>query len=603
MDLEAVLAVPSFGTGGSRYGPKVDRFMRHREAMLAHPGWMPEEEYNLDILTAVLSETWDAVEYASEFDSLRNAYRIAVSSHAGQKRKEEKFPSDHLIRPGEKFPYFKHPYEVALLLAYLGYSPKVCAVGLLHDVPEESPIEARGGIKEDIKDSCGPDVLEMVESLTESFSDMGIDKFLSKLLYMHKVTTDSYDHDLRIFPAKAADKFMTLLTLSGLKVESQHNQTIEVAHEVLPVIECLDGELAMALRTAMAPFVSKFPEARFRKERYSIYDQLLKYARSRNLGNAIDFLEKYALDHPVPTEGEIADIALRVLDSFPNASPAHIHSFASHMHDALRTSALDAVIDEYFISRASIEVDDKTTIRRAKKETRLGYERRENVTRRVSGIESAFTSDTIVLRIVQQEVQVPPLLPRRIRDRLIAMTSDGTQLEKAPYLHVMTTMPFKEFLNQLGEYLDTACTMILPMPHSPLTRVIVECAEGHIYKWRQRCRHAVDFPTSASDLLDALDPIYVSLYLDKEGRDMEEYFSEVSSKVGRTVIESDRDFQEFIGYFRKNQWNLRQYQERNPEYCRLRLQPGNHYRTHPQMPAYPFLVIDFEDLTKENKKE
>ena len=58
---------------------------------------------------------------------IRNAYRVALSAHAGQKRKS-----------GED--YIQHSLHTAMNLAKIGMGSKTISAGLLHDVPEDTAV-------------------------------------------------------------------------------------------------------------------------------------------------------------------------------------------------------------------------------------------------------------------------------------------------------------------------------------------------------------------------------------------------------------------------------------------------------------------------------
>jgi (p)ppGpp synthase/HD superfamily hydrolase len=83
---------------------------------------------------------------------LGEARELAVSAHAGQ------------VRNGSGGrPYIEHPLAVAELLAEHGFAEPVLAAALLHDVVEESPLEA-----EEIGRRFGPEVGELVAALTDA---------------------------------------------------------------------------------------------------------------------------------------------------------------------------------------------------------------------------------------------------------------------------------------------------------------------------------------------------------------------------------------------------------------------------------------------------
>src|SRR5687768_2484459 len=81
----------------------------------------------------------------ADLEVLRKAYIFSAVEHKGQTRAS-----------GE--PYLVHPLEVANILADLRMDPKCVAVGLLHDVLEDTLTTP-----EKITDHFGADVLHIVE--------------------------------------------------------------------------------------------------------------------------------------------------------------------------------------------------------------------------------------------------------------------------------------------------------------------------------------------------------------------------------------------------------------------------------------------------------
>src|SRR5437899_11291561 len=85
----------------------------------------------------------------ADLEVLRKAYIFSAVEHKGQTRAS-----------GE--PYLVHPLEVAAILAELRMDPACVAVGLLHDVLEDTLTD-----ETKIKEHFGPDVLHIVEGVTK----------------------------------------------------------------------------------------------------------------------------------------------------------------------------------------------------------------------------------------------------------------------------------------------------------------------------------------------------------------------------------------------------------------------------------------------------
>src|SRR5919198_325431 len=86
---------------------------------------------------------------SADLELLRKAYIFSAVEHKGQTRAS-----------GE--PYLIHPLEVAAILAEMRMDPACVAVGLLHDVLEDTLTEP-----ERIKEYFGDDVLHIVEGVTK----------------------------------------------------------------------------------------------------------------------------------------------------------------------------------------------------------------------------------------------------------------------------------------------------------------------------------------------------------------------------------------------------------------------------------------------------
>ncbi|MDA0376728.1 MAG: HD domain-containing protein [bacterium] len=86
---------------------------------------------------------------------LLNAIDLAVEVHGDMKRK------------GDGSPYITHPIAVFHLLTKWNASENTCIAGLLHDVLEDVPEDEKSAYRKRIQEEFGPDVLEIVEGVTE----------------------------------------------------------------------------------------------------------------------------------------------------------------------------------------------------------------------------------------------------------------------------------------------------------------------------------------------------------------------------------------------------------------------------------------------------
>jgi (p)ppGpp synthase/HD superfamily hydrolase len=92
-------------------------------------------------------------------------------------------------------PFMLHPYEVAMLLHVTGYGDAVLAVGLLHDVVENSAASV-----DDVRDAFGPEIAADVAALTE---DEAIADYEERKAALRRAAEASREEVLAVF---AADK-------------------------------------------------------------------------------------------------------------------------------------------------------------------------------------------------------------------------------------------------------------------------------------------------------------------------------------------------------------------------------------------------------------
>ena len=80
---------------------------------------------------------------------VRDAYVFAEKAHAGQLRRSGK-------------PYITHTLQVAKILAEIGMDPTTLAAGILHDVPEDTPVPLS-----EIESRFGEEVAYLVDGVTK----------------------------------------------------------------------------------------------------------------------------------------------------------------------------------------------------------------------------------------------------------------------------------------------------------------------------------------------------------------------------------------------------------------------------------------------------
>src|SRR5216684_1948563 len=167
----------------------------------------------------------DKVEsYKPDFDEelLQKAYIFSARQHRDQVRSS-----------GE--PYLVHPLNVAYTLADLRLDETSIAVGLLHDVLEDTLTT-----KEKLQETFGEDVAELVDGVTKisryayvSKEEQQAETFRKMLLAM---TTD-----LRVVLVKLADRLHNMRTLQHLPEERR----VSIAKETMEIYAPIANRLGM----------------------------------------------------------------------------------------------------------------------------------------------------------------------------------------------------------------------------------------------------------------------------------------------------------------------------------------------------------------------
>jgi GTP pyrophosphokinase len=158
----------------------------------------------------------------SEVATLRRAYQVAELAHLGQMRLS-----------GE--PYITHPLAVAALLADLHLDTDALAAALLHDVVEDTPIEA-----EQIREEFGPTVEKLVAGVTKlgriklhSQAQVQAENIRKMLIAMAE--------DLRVVLIKLADRMHNMRTIGALPEERQRR----IAQETMDIYAPLAHRLGI----------------------------------------------------------------------------------------------------------------------------------------------------------------------------------------------------------------------------------------------------------------------------------------------------------------------------------------------------------------------
>jgi GTP diphosphokinase / guanosine-3',5'-bis(diphosphate) 3'-diphosphatase len=159
----------------------------------------------------------------ADLDILRKAYIFSAVEHKGQTRAS-----------GE--PYLVHPLEVAAILAEMRMDPACVAVGLLHDVLEDTLTEP-----DRIKEYFGPDVLHIVEGVTK-ISKIPFSTSEERQAETYRKMLLAMVDDIRVILVKLADRLHNMRTLRHLPEERR----VRIARETMDIYAPLAGRLGMS---------------------------------------------------------------------------------------------------------------------------------------------------------------------------------------------------------------------------------------------------------------------------------------------------------------------------------------------------------------------
>jgi len=171
---------------------------------------------------------------------IRSAYEIALSAHAGQKRKS-----------GED--YIQHSLHTALNLAHMGMGSKTISAGLLHDVPEDTEVTL-----EEIEKKFGSEIAKMVDGVTKlgkiKLRGAKEENYLENLRKMFLAMAE----DIRVVLIKLADRLHNMETLESLPPEKQERIARETLDVFAPIANRLGiGEMKGNLEDLAFKFLDK----------------------------------------------------------------------------------------------------------------------------------------------------------------------------------------------------------------------------------------------------------------------------------------------------------------------------------------------------------
>ncbi|NLY29909.1 MAG: bifunctional (p)ppGpp synthetase/guanosine-3',5'-bis(diphosphate) 3'-pyrophosphohydrolase [Firmicutes bacterium] len=148
----------------------------------------------------------------ADLEIVERAYAVAEEAHQNQYRDS-----------GDV--YFRHPYEVAMILAEFEYDPVTIAAGLLHDVLEDTDVT-----REEIAEGFGEEILLLVDGVTK-LSRIPFQSHEEQQAHSLRKMFLAMAEDLRVVVIKLADRLHNMRTLRYLPEDRQKRisrETIEI---------------------------------------------------------------------------------------------------------------------------------------------------------------------------------------------------------------------------------------------------------------------------------------------------------------------------------------------------------------------------------------
>ena len=154
---------------------------------------------------------------------LRSIYEFSRDTHGDQVRRSGK-------------PYFTHPLHVAYLLADLGFDETCVAVGLLHDVLEDTLAE-----RQELAGRFGEELAQLVDGVTKIGRHSYVRRDQAQAETFRKLILASAK-DIRVILVKLADRLHNMQTLEHMPSESRRR----IARETLEIYAPTAHRLGMS---------------------------------------------------------------------------------------------------------------------------------------------------------------------------------------------------------------------------------------------------------------------------------------------------------------------------------------------------------------------
>jgi GTP pyrophosphokinase len=160
---------------------------------------------------------------AFDEERLRRVYEYSLAKHGDQVRAS-----------GE--PYVTHPLYVAYLLAELGFDEVCVAVGLLHDVLEDTLAEP-----DELREEFGEELTRLVDGVTKIGRHAYVQRDDVQAETFRKLILASAE-DIRVILVKLADRLHNMMTLEHLGPESR----VRIGRETLEIYAPIALRLGMS---------------------------------------------------------------------------------------------------------------------------------------------------------------------------------------------------------------------------------------------------------------------------------------------------------------------------------------------------------------------
>ena len=154
---------------------------------------------------------------------LERIYEYSAEMHRNQVR-----------RSGE--PFLTHPIAVAWILADLGFDPLSVAVGLLHDVLEDTLTT-----REALEAEFGPEIAELVDGVTKIGRHLYVRRDEAQAETFRKMVLASAK-DIRVILVKLADRLHNMQTLEAMSPDARRR----ISQETLEIYGPIAHRLGMA---------------------------------------------------------------------------------------------------------------------------------------------------------------------------------------------------------------------------------------------------------------------------------------------------------------------------------------------------------------------